>query len=69
MQITISSTFQRVIPKALRERLDLRPLQKLTILTKDKILYLVPGGGDVKALRGLARGVGVADYRDKSDRT
>jgi len=68
MQITISSKFQRVIPKALRERLDLRPLQKLTILTKGRILYLVPGG-DVKALRGLARGVGVADYRDKSDRT
>jgi AbrB family looped-hinge helix DNA binding protein len=68
MQTTISSKFQVVIPKALRERLDLRPRQKLTILEKGGILYLVPDQ-EVKTLRGIARGVEVADYRDKSDRT
>ena len=67
MQITISSKFQVVIPKALRERLDLHPRQKLTILEKGGILYLVPDQ-EVTALRGIASGVEVADYRDKSDR-
>ena len=67
MQTTISSKFQVVIPKALRERLDLRPRQKLTILEKGGILYLVPDQ-DVTALRGIARGTEVVDYRDESDR-
>jgi AbrB family looped-hinge helix DNA binding protein len=67
MQTTISSKFQVVIPKAIRERLDLRPRQKLTILEKGGILYLVPDQ-EVKALRGIASGVEVVDYRDKSDR-
>jgi len=68
MQITISRRFQVVIPKVLRERLDLRPQQKLTILEKGGILYLVPDQ-EVKALRGIASGVAVDNYRDKSDRT
>jgi AbrB family looped-hinge helix DNA binding protein len=67
LQTTISSKFQVVIPKALRERLDLQPQQKLTILEKGGILYLVPER-DVRSLRGIARGVEVAGYRDKSDR-
>jgi len=67
MQTTISSKFQVVIPKALRERLDLRPRQKLTILEKGGILYLVPDQ-EVTTLRGIASGVDVVDYRDKSDR-
>jgi len=67
MRTTISSKFQVVIPKALRERLDLRPQQTLTILEKGGILYLVPER-EVQSLRGIARGVEVHDYRDKSDR-
>ena len=67
MQTTISSKFQVVIPKALRERLDLHPRQKLTILEKGGILYLVPDQ-EVTALRGIARGGKVVDYRDKPDR-
>jgi len=67
MQTTISSKFQVVIPKRLRERLGLRPQQRLTILEKGGILYLVPEH-DVRSLRGIARGVEITDYRDKSDR-
>jgi len=67
MQTTISSKFQVVIPKPLRERLGLQPRQRLTILEKGGILYLVPEH-DVRSLRGVARGIEVAGYRDKSDR-
>ena len=67
METTISSKYQVVIPRAVRERLHLQPQQKLTILEKDGMLILVP---EVKleSLRGIARGANVADYRNKKDR-
>ena len=67
METTISSKYQVVIPKAVRERLHLRPQQKLTVLEKDGMLILVPQV-KLEALRGIARGAKVADYRDKKDR-
>ncbi|MFO7876028.1 MAG: AbrB/MazE/SpoVT family DNA-binding domain-containing protein [Desulfovermiculus sp.] len=67
METTISSKYQVVIPKALRERLHLRPQQKMTVLEKDGMLILVPQV-NIKTLRGIARGANVADYRDKKDR-
>jgi AbrB family looped-hinge helix DNA binding protein len=67
METTISSKYQVVIPKALRERLHLRPQQKLTVLEKEGMLILVPQV-NIKALRGIARGANIADYRDKKDR-
>ena len=42
MQTTISSKYQVVIPKPARERLDLKPKQKLTVIEKDKMLILIP---------------------------
>jgi len=67
METTISSKYQVVIPREVRERLHLQPHQKLTILEKDGMLILIP---QVKldSLRGIARGANVADYRDKEDR-
>ena len=67
METTISSKYQIVIPREVRERLHLQPQQKLTILEKDGMLILIP---QVKldSLRGIARGANVADYRDKKDR-
>ena len=67
METTISSKYQVVIPKALRERLRLHPQQKLTVLEKDGMLILVPQV-KLETLRGIARGANVADYRDKKDR-
>lgn len=67
METTISSKYQVVIPKAVRERLHLRPQQKLTVLEKDGMLIFVPQV-KLEALRGIARGAKVADYRDKKDR-
>ena len=67
METTISSKYQVVIPKALRERLRLHPQQKLTVLEKDGMLILVPQV-KLESLRGIARGANVADYRDKKDR-
>lgn len=67
MQTTISSKYQVVIPKAARERLNLQPQQKLTVIEKDGMLILVPQMS-LEALRGIAAGANVQDYRDKQDR-
>ena len=67
MQITISSKFQVVIPKPIREHLKLHPQQKLTVIEKDGMLIMMPQK-PLKALRGIAAGAKVNDYRDKRDR-
>jgi AbrB family looped-hinge helix DNA binding protein len=67
MQTTISSKFQVVIPKQVREHLHLQPNQKLTVVEKDGMLIMIPQQ-PLQALRGIAAGATVADYRDKKDR-
>ena len=67
MQTTISSKFQVVIPKLAREHLKLQPKQKLTVIEKDGMLIMLPQQ-PLKALRGIAAGANVNDYRNKKDR-
>ena len=67
MQTTISSKYQVVIPKPVRERLNLKPKQKLTVIEKDKMLILIPHAS-LEALRGIAKGAKTDDYREKKDR-
>ena len=65
MQTTISSKYQVVIPKPVRERLNLKPHQKLTVIEKDRMVILVPPAS-LEELRGIAAGARVDDYRDRS---
>ena len=67
MQTTISSKYQVVIPKPVREHLNLRPKQKLTVIEKDKMLILIPHSS-LQDLRGIAAGARTDDYREKRDR-
>ena len=67
MQTTISSKYQVVIPKPARERLNLKPKQKLTVIEKDNMLILIPQVS-LNALRGIAKGADIGDYREKKDR-
>ncbi len=67
MQTTISSKFQVVIPKQTREHLKLQPKQKLTVIEKDGMIIMLPQR-PLSALRGIAAGADVNDYRDKKDR-
>ena len=67
MQTTISSKYQVVIPKQVREHLNLKPKQKLTVIEKDKMLILIPHAS-LDELRGIAAGTKTDDYRDKKDR-
>ncbi|GAB6910083.1 Transcriptional regulator AbrB [Desulfosarcina cetonica] len=67
MQTTISTKFQVVIPKPTRERLKLKPKQKLTVIEKDGMLILIPQT-TIESLRGIAAGAQIDDYREKKDR-
>jgi AbrB family looped-hinge helix DNA binding protein len=67
MQTTISTKYQIVIPSEVRKRLRLKPRQKLTVLEKGGVLYLIPEG-PLKDLRGVAPKVPVEGFREKEDR-
>lgn len=67
MQTTISSKYQVVIPKPVREHLNLKPKQKMTVIEKDRMLILVPQI-TLEDLRGIAAGACMDNYREKKDR-
>jgi len=67
MHTTVSSKFQVVIPKKVREHLGIRPQQKLTVIEKDRMLILVPQTS-LDDLRGIAAGADIGNYREKKDR-
>jgi AbrB family looped-hinge helix DNA binding protein len=67
MQTTISSKYQVVIPKSIREHLNLKPKQKMTVIEKDGSLILIPNTS-LESLRGIAVGADVDNYREKEDR-
>ena len=67
VQTTISTKYQIVIPSEVRKRLRLKPRQKLTVLEKGGVLYLIPEG-PLTDLRGVAPMVPAEGFRDKEDR-
>ena len=64
---TISSKFQVVIPKAIREQMNLHPGQKLAIVVRGQIIALVPEV-PVNQLRGFINGINTTGLREKEDR-
>lgn len=64
---TISSKFQIVIPKEIRERLRLAPRQRLQVIEKGGLITLVPEV-PLRSLKGFARGIDTRGLREKKDR-
>jgi AbrB family looped-hinge helix DNA binding protein len=65
--VTVSTKYQLVLPRSVRDRLSVRPGSKLTVMTKGGVIYLVPER-PMKAFRGIARGVRAEGLREKKDR-
>jgi AbrB family looped-hinge helix DNA binding protein len=61
--VTISSKYQLVIPKEIREALELRPGQKLRIFTAGDRVELVPVK-KLRAMRGFLRGIDTSVPRE-----
>ena len=64
---TISTKFQIVIPKEVRDKLHLTPQQRLQIVEKGGVITLVPEV-PLKSLKGLLKGMSKTDLREKKDR-
>ena len=60
---TISSKFQIVIPKQVREKLRLLSGQRLQVLEKGGVISLVPEV-PLKSLKGAAKGITSTDIRE-----
>lgn len=64
---TISPKFQVVIPTEVRERLHLRPKQRVQVLEKGGVITLIPDV-PIKSLKGFAKGIPLTGLREKKDR-
>jgi AbrB family looped-hinge helix DNA binding protein len=63
----VSPKYQVVIPKAVREGMDLRVGQELQIVSKGGVITLVPER-PLSSLRGFAKGIRTDNLREKKDR-
>jgi AbrB family looped-hinge helix DNA binding protein len=64
---TLSTKYQLVIPRKVRERLGLEPGTKLTVLEKGGVVFLIPQR-PTRSYRGVARKVSPRGLREKKDR-
>jgi len=66
--VKVSPKFQVVIPKEIREQLELKPGEELQVFLLDRRIYL-QRPRSIKELRGMAKGIQWKDdYRDRNDR-
>ncbi len=66
--VKVSPKFQIVIPKDIREKLELKPGEELQIYSLDGVIRL-HRPRSIKDLRGIAKGMlWKDDYRDRNDR-
>ena len=63
----ISPKFQIVIPKEIRERLDLKPGQHVAFVERNGLVTMVPQR-PLSELRGILKGADTSGYRDETDR-
>ncbi len=65
--VTVSSKYQVVIPLEVRERMSLKPGQKVVVIEKDGVVHLIPEK-PIKEMRGFVKGVTTDNLREEEDR-
>ena len=65
-RVTVSSKYRIVIPKDVRDRLKIRPGQKIEVFAIDDRIELVPLG-PISRMRGFLKGMD-ADFEREPDR-
>ena len=66
--VTISPKFQVVIPKEVREKLHLKSGQKMTVVTKGGMVYLIPERPLASFKGFIKKRLSVAGLREDEDR-
>mgnify|MGYP001617878365 CR=1 FL=1 len=67
-QAILSTKYQLVIPRDIRQRLHLRSGQKMMFLVKGDVITLVPERS-LSELKGIARGIKPGVLREKKERS
>lgn len=62
--VTLSPKYQVVIPKTVREALNLRPGQKMQVIEHEGRIEFIPVR-DLKELRGFVKGINTEFKREK----
>lgn len=62
--VTVSPKYQVVIPKAIRESLQLRPGQKMQVIEYDGRIEFIPER-DINELRGFLKGINTEFEREE----
>jgi AbrB family looped-hinge helix DNA binding protein len=65
--VTISPKYQVVIPRAVRERIQLQPGERLQVISFDDRIELVPVR-PMRKMRGFLKGLDATFTRDEDDR-
>lgn len=63
----VSSKYQVVIPKDVRERANIRVGQEFQVIAKGGSVTLVPDR-PIASMRGFVRGMRITGFREKKDR-
>ncbi len=65
--VTVSPKFQVVIPKSIRNSMDIKAGEKIVVFEKDDVIHLVRIK-NIKELRGKFKKVTTKGLRDEEDR-
>jgi AbrB family looped-hinge helix DNA binding protein len=65
--VTVSSKFQVVIPVEVRDKMNLKPGQKVIVVEKDGVVHMIPAK-PLKEMRGFVKGVNTENLREEEDR-
>ena len=65
---TVSTKYQIVIPREVRERVKLKPGQKFIVWEKGGVIYLVPSI-KLQQMEGAFKGMDLSDIRDEGERS
>lgn len=63
----VSSKYRIVIPKEIRDHVEVRPGQELEFVAKGGVIMMVPDK-PIATMRGFVRGIRMTGFREKMDR-
>ena len=66
--VTVSTKYQVVIPRSVRERVRIRPGERLQVISFDDRIELVPIR-PMRSMRGFLKGFDARFVRDEEDRS
>ena len=65
--VTVSPKYQVVIPRSVRERMRIRPGERLQVISFDDRIELIPVR-PMRSMRGFLKGLDASFKRDEEDR-